>query len=66
MAFTCKRKPLKKSYEFLKYARAYLCKGRYAPGQFLAFVEHVFAIFYQLSGFGRQSVCSRTLTRTIE
>ena len=30
MAFTYKRKPLKKSNEFLKYARAYLRKRRYA------------------------------------
>ena len=30
MAFNCKRKSLKKSYQFLKYARAYLREGRYA------------------------------------
>ena len=33
MAFTYKRKSLKESYEFLKYARAYLRKGRYAPAR---------------------------------
>ena len=33
MALTYKRTSLKKSYEFLKYSRAYLRKGRYAPGR---------------------------------
>ena len=32
MAFTNNRKSFKKSYQFLKYGRAYLRKGRYAPG----------------------------------
>ena len=31
MAFTCNRKSLKKSRQFLKYARTYLRKGHYAP-----------------------------------
>ena len=31
MAFTYNRKSLKKSYQLLKYAHAYLCKRRYAP-----------------------------------
>ena len=31
MAFTYNRKVLKKPYQFLRYALAYLRKGRYAP-----------------------------------
>ena len=31
MAFTYNKKSLKKSYQFLKYTRAYLRKGRNAP-----------------------------------
>ena len=38
MAFTNNRKSFKKSYQFLKYARAiYLRRGRYAPGRPRAF-----------------------------
>ena len=37
MAFSYNRKSFKKSYQFRKCARAYLRKGRYAPGDYCFF-----------------------------
>ena len=45
MAFSYNRKSFKKSYQFRKYARAYLRKGRYAPGDYCFFVVVVVVYF---------------------
>ena len=50
MAFTCNRKSLKKSYQFLKYARAYLRKGRYAPGWNRGEIHLIYAANFKKSG----------------
>ena len=51
MAFSYNRKSFKKSYQFRKCARAYLRKGRYAPGDYcffffvvVYFIKHVMLI----------------------